>query len=240
MPGAVEHRRLHPVRQRLALDRHGARRPRRHAVGRLGRRVDYNVVDPRALRTYDEQSLRGKILHVDRNGHGLPGHPFCPARPTSTQVCTKLCAKGFRNPFRFPLRPRQPARWSATSAGTRRRRSTSTRAGPQLRLAVLRGPGHTPGYTRPQRVRARTTRSRAPRRHRARPTPTAPRRAAAARSWSARSYTGAPYPAELARHVVLRRLRRRAASSAYDITDGKISERCATSRRPASTASTSS
>ena len=36
-------------------------------------------MDPLAFRTYDEQSMAGKILHIDRNGHGLPGHPFCPA-----------------------------------------------------------------------------------------------------------------------------------------------------------------
>lgn len=66
---------------------------------------DFNSVDPMALRTYDESSYAGKILHVDRNGNGLPGHSFCPADQTLTHVCTKLYAKGFRNPFRFELRP---------------------------------------------------------------------------------------------------------------------------------------
>lgn len=58
-----------------------------------------------AYRTYDERSFAGKILHVDRNGRGLPGHPFCPGDADLTHVCTKLYAKGFRNPFRFTLRP---------------------------------------------------------------------------------------------------------------------------------------
>jgi glucose/arabinose dehydrogenase len=66
---------------------------------------DYNAMDPGALRTLDEQSLSGKILHVDREGRGLPGHPFCPGDNVLTHVCTKLYAKGFRNPFRFSLRP---------------------------------------------------------------------------------------------------------------------------------------
>ena len=61
--------------------------------------------DPQALRTYDENSLSGKIIHVDRQGRGLPGHPFCPSVTDLTKVCTKLYAKGFRNPFRFHLRP---------------------------------------------------------------------------------------------------------------------------------------
>ncbi len=65
----------------------------------------YNQADPRALRTYDEQSLAGKITHIDREGRGLPNHPFCPSNATLTNVCTKLFAKGFRNPFRFQTRP---------------------------------------------------------------------------------------------------------------------------------------
>jgi hypothetical protein len=44
-------------------------------------------------------------MHVDREGRGLPGHPFCPAESDLTKVCTKLWAKGFRNPFRFTRRP---------------------------------------------------------------------------------------------------------------------------------------
>jgi glucose/arabinose dehydrogenase len=58
-----------------------------------------------AFNTYDPQSYLGKVLHVDRSGHGLPGHPFCPSDTDLTHVCTKVYAKGFRNPFRFTLRP---------------------------------------------------------------------------------------------------------------------------------------
>lgn len=64
----------------------------------------YGGVDQLAFRTYNEASYAGKILHVDRNGSGLTTHPFCPSDPTLTDVCTKLYAKGFRNPFRFTLR----------------------------------------------------------------------------------------------------------------------------------------
>jgi PKD repeat protein len=67
--------------------------------------ADYNIADPLSLRTYDERSMAGKIVHVDRDGRGLPSHPFCPAETTLTKVCTKLYAKGFRNPFRFQLLP---------------------------------------------------------------------------------------------------------------------------------------
>ncbi|MFP5362537.1 MAG: discoidin domain-containing protein [Thermoleophilia bacterium] len=71
----------------------------------VGDSASFTQVDELAFRTYDERSLAGKILHVDRNGRGLAGHPFCPANADLTQVCTKLYAKGFRNPFRFSLRP---------------------------------------------------------------------------------------------------------------------------------------
>ena len=59
---------------------------------------------PKTLLTQNENTYRGKILHIDRNGKGLPGHPFCPADNNLDHVCTKVYAKGFRNPFRFTLR----------------------------------------------------------------------------------------------------------------------------------------
>lgn len=70
-----------------------------------GDAAEFGGMDLLALRSYEERSLAGKILHIDRNGNGLPGHPFCPADSNLTHVCTKLHAKGFRNPFRFKLRP---------------------------------------------------------------------------------------------------------------------------------------
>lgn len=67
--------------------------------------ASYSLVDPLALRTYDERSLAGKIARIDRTGRGLPGHAFCPQETDLAKVCTKLYAKGFRNPFRFELLP---------------------------------------------------------------------------------------------------------------------------------------
>ena len=67
--------------------------------------ADYGGVDLLALRSYNEDSMAGKLMHIDRNGMGLPGHSFCPANGDLSDVCTKLHAKGFRNPFRFSLRP---------------------------------------------------------------------------------------------------------------------------------------
>ncbi len=64
-----------------------------------------HAVNATSYRPYDEQTLAGKIMHIDRNGRGLPGHPFCPTETDLTKTCTKIYAKGFRNPFRFTLRP---------------------------------------------------------------------------------------------------------------------------------------
>jgi glucose/arabinose dehydrogenase len=55
-------------------------------------------------RPYDETSFAGKIVHIDRNGNGLAGHPFCPATTDLSFTCSKIYAKGFRNPFRITLR----------------------------------------------------------------------------------------------------------------------------------------
>jgi glucose/arabinose dehydrogenase len=58
-----------------------------------------------ALRAYDEESLSGKLLHINRKGRGLRRHPFCPQERNLDLVCTKVFAMGFRNPFRFSLAP---------------------------------------------------------------------------------------------------------------------------------------
>jgi glucose/arabinose dehydrogenase/PKD repeat protein len=65
----------------------------------------YAEYDPLAFRVYDNQSLAGKILHIDRDGRAIPGpHPFCSGTATLDDVCAKIYARGFRNPFRFKLR----------------------------------------------------------------------------------------------------------------------------------------
>jgi glucose/arabinose dehydrogenase len=69
-----------------------------------GDAASFSEVDPLALRTYNTESMAGKIMHIDREGRGLPGHPFCPGN-NLTHVCTKVWAGGFRNPLRFKLRP---------------------------------------------------------------------------------------------------------------------------------------
>jgi glucose/arabinose dehydrogenase len=64
----------------------------------------YAEFDQLAFRVYDQHSFAGKILHIDRDGNGLPGHPFCPSDTDLTHVCTKIHSLAFRNPFRFKWR----------------------------------------------------------------------------------------------------------------------------------------
>jgi PKD repeat protein/glucose/arabinose dehydrogenase len=64
-----------------------------------------HAIDSNSYRPYDTSSPLGKILHIDRQGRGLANHPFCPADANLDHVCTKVYARGFRNPFRFTLRP---------------------------------------------------------------------------------------------------------------------------------------
>jgi hypothetical protein len=60
--------------------------------------------DPLAYRAQAIDSLAGKLLHVDRNGHGLPTNGTCPGVSDFNRNCTKVFARGLRNPFRFSFR----------------------------------------------------------------------------------------------------------------------------------------
>jgi len=63
--------------------------------------------EPTALRAQDEDSLAGKVLHVDRRGLGLPSNPYWDGNPRSNR--SKVWATGLRNPFRLALDPRGDA-----------------------------------------------------------------------------------------------------------------------------------
>jgi len=57
------------------------------------------------LRPLNTNVMSGAIMHIDRNGHGLRVHGFCPTVTTLTRPCTKIFAKGLRNPYRFTVLP---------------------------------------------------------------------------------------------------------------------------------------
>jgi glucose/arabinose dehydrogenase len=56
-----------------------------------------------AQRSQALDSLAGKILRVDRSGHGVPGNPYWNGDPDSNR--SKIWARGFRNPFRLAVLP---------------------------------------------------------------------------------------------------------------------------------------
>ncbi|MDO9353421.1 MAG: PQQ-dependent sugar dehydrogenase, partial [Solirubrobacteraceae bacterium] len=65
----------------------------------------YQFVSVASMRAYNLESLAGKVIHIDRDGRGVPGHPFCPEETDLTRTCTKIWARGMRNAFRFTLLP---------------------------------------------------------------------------------------------------------------------------------------
>jgi glucose/arabinose dehydrogenase len=111
-----------------------------------GDAADYSVVDPLAFRAYDEQSMAGKIFHVDRDGRGLPGHPFCPGDADLTHVCAKVHSKGFRNPFRFKLRPGGTLAVGDVGWGTREEVNLIAAGGRSYGWPCYEGTIRTPGY----------------------------------------------------------------------------------------------
>lgn len=69
----------------------------------IGDGVTPGSTSPTIMRALDPNVMSGAILHIDRNGRGLRGHPFCRTVTDLTRPCTKVFSKGFRNPFRFSL-----------------------------------------------------------------------------------------------------------------------------------------
>jgi glucose/arabinose dehydrogenase len=65
--------------------------------------ASFNVVDPLALRAQQIDSLAGKLLHITRTGQGVATNPFWSGSATANR--SKVWSYGFRNPFRFGLRP---------------------------------------------------------------------------------------------------------------------------------------
>jgi glucose/arabinose dehydrogenase len=61
--------------------------------------------DAIAFRSQSPDSLNGKLLHIDRNGKGLPTNGTCPGITDFDRNCTKVYARGFRNPYQFSFRP---------------------------------------------------------------------------------------------------------------------------------------
>lgn len=58
-------------------------------------------VEPTAFLAQSLDTLGGKLLHVDRNGNGLPSNPYWTGDPRANR--SRIWATGLRNPFRISL-----------------------------------------------------------------------------------------------------------------------------------------
>lgn len=63
----------------------------------------FAFTDPKAIRAQNIDSLSGKILHIDRNGKGVPGNAFYNGNPNDNR--SKVYAYGLRNPWRTAFKP---------------------------------------------------------------------------------------------------------------------------------------
>jgi glucose/arabinose dehydrogenase len=78
-------------------------------------------VDDSAFLSQNRDSLAGKVLHVDREGHGLPSNPFWNGDPDRNR--SKVWATGFRNPFRMAMLPGRPTTLAVGNVGWHSRES---------------------------------------------------------------------------------------------------------------------
>lgn len=69
----------------------------------LGEGANFNASNPQALRAQDLDSLGGKLVRIDTSGQGLPDNPYWTGN--ANDVRSKIWASGFRNAYRFSLRP---------------------------------------------------------------------------------------------------------------------------------------
>ncbi len=69
----------------------------------MGDASNWNKATRDSLRAQNVDVLAGKILHVTRQGKGVPTNPFWNGDPDAAR--SKVWAYGLRNPFRFALSP---------------------------------------------------------------------------------------------------------------------------------------
>ena len=158
LPGG---RRLHRLRAPSRTRVGNAQvRARRHALRHhAATGPNFNVVDDRALRAQNLDSLAGKVLRITTDGPGPAGQPVL-ERQRRRQSLEGL---GLRPAQPVPLQPapgQRASRTSATSAGTPGRRSTSRPAGANLGWPCYEGPGRQSGYEPKPSARRSTARAR--------------------------------------------------------------------------------
>ncbi len=104
------------------------------------------VVQPVAFLAQNLDTLGGKVLHIDRNGKGLPSNPDWNGDPRSNR--SRIWASGLRNPFRLTLLAGHGAEPLVADVGwdTWERLVFASR-GANLGWPCYEGPQRTPKYS---------------------------------------------------------------------------------------------
>ena len=103
-PAPDQRSRLHPVRGDHPLGRHGAGRSRRQLWVGSGDGFSEEAEFPRRAPT-TRRAWPGRSFTSTATANGLEGHPFCPGENDLAWSARRSTRCGFRNPFRFTLRP---------------------------------------------------------------------------------------------------------------------------------------
>ena len=176
VPRAGEHERLHPVDQRLALDRHGARRSRRDAVGRIGRRRAIQLHGPDRAADLRRALARRQDPPRRPQRPRPAGPPVLPRRDRPQPRLHEALREGLPQPVPLPAAPGRHAGRRRRRLGGHARSSTSSRPGASYGWPCYEGPQHhlaATGSSPSARRSTPPTRRRRPRRRT--PTPAAPR-----------------------------------------------------------------
>ena len=154
LPRPEQHPRLHPVRQRDALDRERARGGRRHALGRLGRRRRLRRRRPTRLPHLRRAELRGQDHAREPRRARARGPPVLPGRRQPHPRLHEALRQGLPQPVPLPAAARRARRRGRGLEHARGARPAPLRpAGQELRLALLRG--HDPDARLQGRPRVR-------------------------------------------------------------------------------------
>ena len=97
---------------------------------------------PHASLALDPNSIAGKVLHINRNGNGLPANPFWNGNADANR--SKVWALGLRNPSDSPSTPRTEHPSSGTSATTDSTRSTLPPRAPTSAGPASKAPSRSP------------------------------------------------------------------------------------------------
>jgi glucose/arabinose dehydrogenase/endonuclease YncB( thermonuclease family) len=106
--------------------------------------ASYSVVDELALRAQNLDSLGGKVLHVTKTGQAVSSNPFFTGDANANR--SKVWAYGFRNPYRFGLRPGSDIPYVGNVGWNNWEELDVTKSGQNMGWPCYEGPFEQQGY----------------------------------------------------------------------------------------------